>query len=96
MNYPPGIPDHICEMFEKLTMKAKRAGMDKYSARAILHAMRWEEQVERGDIDFKVNNNYSARLARWLMKKRPGMLGFFNTREREGHNMRGYRNRNDI
>jgi hypothetical protein len=91
MSYPPGIPEHICDLFVELTLKVLALKFPRYSARAILHQIRWEYQIERGDVHFKVNNNYSARLARWFMKHHPGTEGFFETRDGAAtrHNMSG-------
>lgn len=98
MNYPHDIPPHICDKFAELTLQVRALGIKKYSARAILHRLRWHYQIDRGDIHFKVNNNYSARLSRWFMKNHFGMHGFFETREGAAtkHNMHGYHPRNDI
>jgi hypothetical protein len=97
MSYPPGIPEHICDKFVELADMVRSRGFEHYSARAILHRLRWHYQIERGDVHFKINNNYSARLARWYMKIRPGALGFFQTRDRsEKHDMHGYRPPYDI
>jgi hypothetical protein len=82
--YPAGIPEHICKLFEELSFKVRGAGFSHYSARAILHRMRWHHHIERGDIDFKINNNYSARLARWFMARHPHTDGFFELREHHG------------
>jgi uncharacterized protein YabN with tetrapyrrole methylase and pyrophosphatase domain len=93
IDHPVGIPDHICEMYEELSFKVHGAGHVRYSARAILHQIRWHHQIERGDVHFKVNNNYSARLARWFMRKHPHMTGFFETRDKSAkHDMHGWRN----
>ena len=54
----------------------------RYSADAILHRCRWHWQVERGDRGFKINNNWSAPLARWFLKIHPEAAGFFELRER--------------
>jgi hypothetical protein len=100
--YPPGIPEHICDKFKQLACEVYEAGFDRYSSRAILHRLRWHYQVERGDIFFKINNNYSARLARWFLKMYPELGGFFETRERRvgvnssAHNMYGYQPPNAI
>jgi hypothetical protein len=92
-DYPSGIPAHICDLFEELTFQVYRVGLKRYAARAILHEIRWQRQIIHGDIHFKVNNNYSARLSRWFMRKHPKMTGFFEIRNRAeaGHNMHGYR-----
>lgn len=78
---PEGVPHEICAMFERIAMQAKSSGVDRYSARAIFHRMRWEEQIEKGNREFKINNLWSAPLARWLMAKHPSMKNFFETRE---------------
>jgi hypothetical protein len=42
-----------------------RAVRPRYSARAILHVLRWEHAIaERPEGEFKINNDKSARLAR--------------------------------
>jgi hypothetical protein len=98
MSYPPGIPEHICDKFTELSLQVKSRGFAKYSARAILHRLRWHYQIERGDIHFKINNNYSARLARWFMRMNAGTDGFFEIRKppHTAHDMHGYRPPEDI
>lgn len=80
--YPDGVPHDVCDLFEKLTLQVKNSGLNHYSADAILHRIRWDHQVERGIHDFKANNNWTSKLSRWLMDKRPDLKGFFETRER--------------
>ena len=80
--YPFGIPEHICDLFERLAFQVRSRGFRKYSARALLHQIRWHHRIERGDVDFKVNNNFSKRLAQWFMTRHPEMDGFFELRER--------------
>jgi hypothetical protein len=77
------VPPDVVDLFERMAMEVRKRGFTRYSARAILHRIRWHYHVEKGDADFKVNNNVSARLARWLMAKHPiTMRDFFETRER--------------
>ena len=77
-----GVPPLVCYAFEKFAFDIIAAGHDKYSARAILHRIRWHYQIEKGDRDYKCNNNWSAPLARWFMEKYPARQGFFETRKR--------------
>lgn len=79
---PFGVPDDVAEQFERLTFEAIRRGMSRYSADAILHRIRWFYQIERGDTEFKCNNNWTAVLSRWFMTKHPQYYGFFETRVR--------------
>ena len=80
--YPDGVPADVCALFEKLALDVRDRGWTRYSADALLHRIRWEMQIERGQRGFKINNNWSALLARWFLKKYPGMEKFFELRER--------------
>lgn len=77
---PSDMPDGIAEMFEALALKVAAAGFSKYSARAVMHRMRWEMNVEKGDREFRINNNWSAALSRWFMARHPELPEFFETR----------------
>ncbi len=81
------IPQDVQDKYEELTLHLIRNGWQRYSSDAILHRIRWHFQVERGLRDFKCNNNWTAPLARWFMRKYPQHQGFFETREkrRETH-----------
>ena len=78
--YPHEIPREVCELFEKLALRVQGMGFVRYSADALLHQIRWHEQIERGNRDFKINNNHAAVLARWFLKRHPDMAGFFELR----------------
>jgi hypothetical protein len=82
-DYPEGVPLEVCGLFEKLSHELVDRGFERYSADAILHRIRWEMHIARGDRAFKANNNWTPALARWLMKRSPGAFGgFFELRER--------------
>jgi len=77
---PSMVPLEVCTLFEKLALDIHRAGWGKYSARAILHRIRWHKHIEVGDRDFKCNNNWTPALSRWFMELHPECGGFFETR----------------
>ena len=79
-SYPDGVPADVCLSFEKLANQVRALGFERYSADAILHRVRWEWQVERGDRGFRCNNNWTPALARWFVKRNPGAADFFETR----------------
>jgi hypothetical protein len=74
------VPVEVCELFERFAIELKGRGWSSYSADAILHRIRWHYHVEKGIREFKCNNNWTSALARWLIKKRPEMQGFFELR----------------
>lgn len=74
------VPSRVVDFFERFTLELIERGFTRYSADAILHRIRWHYQVERGDREFKVNNNWAAPLSRWFMGKHPQYRGFFATR----------------
>ena len=82
--YPADIPREVCDLFEKLALQVNTAGHLHYSADAVLHRIRWEYQIERGDKDFTCNNNWTSTLARWFLARHPRLaaIQYFSTRER--------------
>lgn len=86
-----GIPPAVVQMFEQLSLKIYSMGFSRYSARAILHRIRWHYTIDQGDKDFKCNNNWTPRLSRWFMDTHPHVGEFFETRASPSpHNMTDY------
>lgn len=80
--FPDGIPEAVCLKFESLALGLVELGFKKYSADAILHRLRWHHHVELGDAAFKLNDHWTAPLARWFMNRNPKAGKFFELRER--------------
>jgi hypothetical protein len=80
--YPAGVPPEVCDLFERFALDIRRRGFERYSADAVLHRLRWEMHIERGNREFAVNNNWSSSLARWFLAKHPECGKFFELRER--------------
>ncbi len=76
------IPAEVRLLFEALALDLHRDGFTRYSADAILHRIRWEMHVGRGNRAFVANNNWAAPLARWFMARNPACGKFFELRER--------------
>jgi hypothetical protein len=76
------VPADIRNQFLDLARMLRARGFDRHSADAILHRIRWLGNVERGDREFKCNNNWTAILARWAMEFDPSLRGLFDLRER--------------
>jgi hypothetical protein len=73
-------------MFEELTQDLLNRGFTRYSARAILHVIRWHKHLEQGNRDFKCNNNWTPLLARNWLERHPEYPEFFELRDRRnGH-----------
>lgn len=81
---PFPVPLDVCHLFEKLTLDLWNAGWEHYSARAVLHRIRWHKHVDIGDRSFKCNNNWTPALARWFMALHPYTGDFFHTRASPG------------
>src|SRR5947209_2342569 len=79
---PAGIPPDVALMFEELSLAVAVRGFSKYSARAVMHRLRWHHHIEKGDRTFKLNNLWSARLSRWFRAKHPRLSKFFEQRDR--------------
>ena len=77
-------PD-IYELMVKLARDVKGRGIEDYGMKAIFERARWHFRVERGEADFKLNNNYTAFYAREIMAREPDLDGFFKTRRRKSN-----------
>lgn len=54
------------------------------SAKLIFERMRWEYLINTTDVEFKLNNNYTSRMARLAMETYPSLQGFFELRVLHG------------
>lgn len=82
--YPDGIPGPVCDLFETLALSVASRGFPRYSARALLHQIRWHYQIEKGNREFKCNNNWTPAMSRWFIARHPTMSEFFELRESHG------------
>ena len=72
---------HVYRRFCFIARKARRIGMKRWSARGVIHVMRWKSAIQDSDPTFKINNNISPMLARQAMKDYPELEGFFEVRD---------------
>jgi hypothetical protein len=68
--------------FERFTMEAIAAGMERCSADFIYHRMRWFSRVEtrQREDDFKLNNNYCMYFGRLFALMHPEHATLFQKR----------------
>ena len=70
----------VYKKFKKYAKQLFRNGRRRYSADAIVHFIRYEQDfTTRGD-RFKINNNHVAYLARDLVREDKRFKGFFEKR----------------
>ncbi len=70
----------IWDLFVVFTMDRINLGYSNFSARAILHRIRWESGVGAAG-GFKIDNNTSPWYARKFHQAYPRYAGFFRMRE---------------
>lgn len=70
----------VFELFKGYAHEAKRSGLSHYSARAIIHLIRWHHHIERGDREFTINDHVSPYYGRYLAAQDPEFDGFFEKR----------------
>ncbi len=75
--------EHIYEAFVRLAMEGQSKGLKRWSARAIIHVLRWQTAMEDSDKLFKINNIYTPGLSRLAMAEYPILNNFFSTREQQ-------------
>ena len=87
--YPPGFFNwlkdnyHIYRQFTQLALQMAQR-RKHYSARAILHVIRWQTDLRETDKTFKCNNNWTPGMARLFMSQYPKHKGFFRIRDSQG------------
>jgi hypothetical protein len=72
---------HILDAFVILALQLQRAGRRQIGAKLIVERMRWEYAMQTTGDDFKLNNNYTSRLARAAVGRRPELESLFEFRE---------------
>lgn len=80
---PVGIPQDMALLFERLALDVAGRGFKKYSSNAVIHRLRWHEQIDKGNREFKLNDHWSPVLSRWFLIRHPELPKFFETRERD-------------
>nr|BAR33882.1 hypothetical protein [uncultured Mediterranean phage uvMED] len=69
--------------YENYALELKRFGdRDRYSIVAITERLRWDSYLRQDGEEYKLNNNYSAPIARTLMALNPELRGMFQTRDK--------------
>lgn len=72
-------PEIVAE-FERRALALIARGRDHFSADAILHSIRFDTAMSEGG-EFKINNNWTSRLARRFAEKYPQHASLFWTRK---------------
>ena len=84
---------HIYQYFKRFAFEVISHGFDHYSARAIIHRIRWHLAVNTKEImpnpddptrNLKICNNHTPYYSRMFMEDFPQHVGFFRTRETLG------------
>lgn len=73
----------VINQFTILALHAKKKGLKTYGAKAIWERLRWYYSVEAEHPDgeeYKLNNNYTSRVARVVEALEPRLSGFFEKR----------------
>lgn len=71
----------VYALFQKLALELWAVGIRRYGAGAIFERMRWHEVVEKGNRDYKLNNDWRAPMSRLLILDYPQFADFFETRK---------------
>lgn len=73
----------VWKLFVRFAFEVMQRGKRRYSADAILHRIRWFEEIETvGGRGFKVNDDFTAHYARKFIRTFPEHGDFFETRRR--------------
>jgi hypothetical protein len=74
-------PDVLAE-FERRALALHRAGQRRIGVKQVAEVIRYYAAVERRGERYKVNNSYTACIARWLIFRHPELADAIETRRR--------------
>jgi len=78
---------HIFAEFCARSHALKKSGRKRYGAKSIMETIRFDTYLrEKPDYEFKINNNYTAYLARLAIIAYNDLDGFFEFRETKAVN----------
>lgn len=68
-------------IFERMAL-ARAQVRQRFGMKALVEAVRWHYAIERTeeDSEWKLNNSYTAYLARWLIARNPELADLIETR----------------
>ena len=72
---------HVLQEIAKVCLRVQRAGRRRWSINAAFEVIRYNADITTDHRTFKLNNNYRAFYARWLMRDVVELRGFFSTRD---------------
>lgn len=72
---------HVADELERMALDMKRAGVRRYSVKALFEVLRYRHVKTFGE-SFKLNNNYTSFYADLLVERRPELGDFFERRKR--------------
>lgn len=71
---------HIYKAFVRLAFEALGKGKSRISADMLCHVLRWSLMMNTNDTDYRINNNWSSRLARKAIAENPEFANLFELR----------------
>lgn len=72
----------VIDYVRRLAIHAVRAGRERLGIAQLWEVARWNLWSEAREQGFKLNNDFRAPCARWLMATEPELAGVFETRRR--------------
>lgn len=72
---------HVYEWFRKYAHELRERGHERISADMICHRIRFELMIQTAGEVWRMNNNYTSRLARMLIKEDSRFAFLFELRE---------------
>lgn len=72
----PEIANMFFDFAKQMAARAKKFGIGLIAER-----VRWQVMYEKGEETYKINNNFRAYIARWIIAKEPALEAHFEFRK---------------
>jgi hypothetical protein len=74
---------HVYAELVRLAREARQAGRTKLGAKELYEVARWHLKLRtRGDVEYRLNNSWTALYARLIQQQEPDLAHLFETRRR--------------
>lgn len=76
---------HVMDLYEHFALQAASTGK-RFGVKLLTERIRWEVSIttRSGDDVYKINNNHSAYIARWLIHRHPSVRRVLSIRTSPG------------
>ncbi len=72
---------HVHDKIKKCIDDVRRIGYNRYTISGIFEQIRWHDNIQTQDRQYKLSNSYRSRYVRLIEEQEPELVGFFEKKK---------------